>query len=345
MLFLNFSSVLLLFVCIVLILCIFTNKTDNNPLVNDDILVQVAPDKVDGFVKNRELYETAIQNSTMWQNSTFENPMQLSWDDTIRLRKWLKNDRFIIYLNDIYNHYLSIPPNERHSIIVKIGDHSDVYPEETTYLSKSRVIGDENVILQRWNVHRHWRDFSIVHFIDIPWRRKSPKIVWRGVSTGDGERMRFAEKYATHPNRAIDVGITNFVQGEKTNKKILKRYYSITKQLRNRYIVCIEGNDVATGLKWVLASNSLCFMKRPKRESWFRESRLLPGVHFVELNDDFSNLEEQYSWALTHEKECLQIVKNANQYTQQFRNSKYQEELSKKVFRDYVRKRHEQIQK
>jgi hypothetical protein len=77
MLFLNFSSVLLLFVCIVLILCIFTNKTDNNPLVNDDILVQVAPDKVDGFVKNRELYETAIQNSTMWQNSTFENPMQL----------------------------------------------------------------------------------------------------------------------------------------------------------------------------------------------------------------------------------------------------------------------------
>ena len=34
-------------------------------------------------------------------------------------------------------------------------------------------------------------------------------------------------------------------------------------QLKYKYILMLEGNDVATGLKWQLISNSVVFMARP----------------------------------------------------------------------------------
>ena len=340
MLFLYFSCIILLILCMMVIYGLLGANSHQISSFDESTPILVSQYEVDTLQRNRQIYESSLQ----WA----DKPMLLTFDDIIRLRKRLENGLLrtglLIYLDNIYNHYLSMPANERHSIVVRIGDNAEVYPEETTYLAKSRVIGDHNVILQRWNVYRHWHDFAVVRFLDIPWRRKSRRIIWRGVSTGDGERARFAEKYARHPNSGIDVGITNFVQHEKLNKEIMKPHCSVRKQLRYRYIICIEGNDVATALKWVLASNSVCFMKQPKCESWLRESRLRPGVHYVELNNDFSNLEKQYTWALAHEQECLQIVKNANEYMKQFRNPKHQERLSKKVFQDYVRKRHEQIQ-
>ena len=41
-----------------------------------------------------------------------------------------------------------------------------------------------------------------------------------------------------------------------------------------------------------MSSNSVAVMPRPKYESWFMEGRLQPGVHYIEIKDDYSDLED-----------------------------------------------------
>ena len=53
-------------------------------------------------------------------------------------------------------------------------------------------------------------------------------------------------------------------------------YYK--EQLKCRYLLAVEGNDVASGLKWMLASNSVVLMAPPRRETWLAESRLRVGM-------------------------------------------------------------------
>ena len=38
---------------------------------------------------------------------------------------------------------------------------------------------------------------------------------------------------------------------------------SIDYHLKHKFILCIEGNDVASNLKWVMSSNSVAVMPKP----------------------------------------------------------------------------------
>ena len=48
-----------------------------------------------------------------------------------------------------------------------------------------------------------------------------------------------------------------------------------------------------------MSSNSVAVMPRPKYESWFMEGRLQPGVHYIEIKDDYSDLEPKNKENLT----------------------------------------------
>ena len=87
-----------------------------------------------------------------------------------------------------------------------------------------------------------------------------------------------------------------------------------------KIFLCVEGNDVATGLKWVMSSNSLCFMARPRFETWFLEGRLEPGRHFVEVAADHSDLLERVEEYRARPEEAMEIVRNANEHVRQFRD-------------------------
>jgi hypothetical protein len=60
-----------------------------------------------------------------------------------------------------------------------------------------------------------------------------------------------------------------------------------------RYLVSVEGNDVATNLKWALASGCVVLMPKPRVETFFAEGMLKPYVHYVPISDDTSDLEEK----------------------------------------------------
>jgi hypothetical protein len=59
------------------------------------------------------------------------------------------------------------------------------------------------------------------------------------------------------------------LEGEKVRINTLLEY---------KGIIMIEGNDVASGLKWALLSQSIVLMPKPKHTSWAMEELLEPWV-------------------------------------------------------------------
>ena len=112
----------------------------------------------------------------------------------------------------------------------------------------------------------------------------------------------------------------------------------INEQLQYKFILSIEGNDVASNLKWVMSSNSLSFMTKPKYETWFMEGTLIPNHHYVLLKDDYSDLEEKVAYYSEHMDEALEIIANAQAHVAQFQDAKLEDRLSLLVLQKYFEK-------
>jgi hypothetical protein len=95
---------------------------------------------------------------------------------------------------------------------------------------------------------------------------------------------------------------------------------------------------VATNLKWVMSSNSLAVMPKPKFETWFMEGTLIPNKHYVEIKDDYSDLEERLNYYMSHPQASLQIIQNAHEYIIQFNDKKQEDLISLLVLEKYFYK-------
>jgi hypothetical protein len=134
--------------------------------------------------------------------------------------------------------------------------------------------------------------------------------MWRGAAP-QPHRKKF-------PRNSFDHPLCDAAQMKAPDEYGYGHYLSIEEQLHSKFILCIEGYDVAINLKWAMSSNSLCFMQKPKYETWFMEGRLIPGTHYVELNEDYSDLEEKIDYYQTNIEEAKFIINNANNYLLQF---------------------------
>ena len=71
-----------------------------------------------------------------------------------------------------------------------------------------------------------------------------------------------------------------------------------------------------------MSSNSLAVMPKPKFETWYMEGNLKPGVHYVEIKDDYSDLHEKMQYYIDHPDKAERIIENAHNWVRQFRNKK-----------------------
>jgi len=201
-------------------------------------------------------------------------------------------------------------------------------PDFPTIL-KSRPIGGHNANSVILNLDK------VRHFIFVndkmPFAGKKNMLVGRGAVT-QSHRKRFLEMYFGHP--LCNVGQVN--RDIEGNEYLVDKM-TIDEQLEYKFILSLEGNDVATNLKWIMSSNSLAVMPRPKYETWFMEGTLVPNHHYVLISDDYSDLEERLKYYIEHTEEALDIVKNANEYVNQFRNKKREDLISLLVLDKYFR--------
>jgi hypothetical protein len=210
----------------------------------------------------------------------------------------------------------------------KFGDVTFV-PEEPAIVKSRPIRGNNsNSVILNLDKVRHFmflndkKDF----------REKKNMLVGRNV-VGQAHRIKFLEMYINHP--LCNVGKIN---DDDNHHNLLRERITIEDQLNYKFILCLEGNDVASNLKWVMSSQSLAVMPVPKYETWFMEGTLIPNYHYMLIKDDYSDLEERMEYYIKHTDEALEIIKNAHHYTEQFKIKKREDLISLLVLEKYFYK-------
>ncbi|MFN3363192.1 MAG: glycosyl transferase family 90 [Allorhizobium sp.] len=196
----------------------------------------------------------------------------------------------------------------------------------TPSIVKSRPTGGENgnSVLLNLDKLRHFRLCAD----DTPWEKKKPMAVWRG-ALNNPLRMELLRRH--HESASADVGHI----GETKDGVQAKGFLSPQDQMGYRYILSIEGFDVATNLKWIMASRSVCVMPKGRYETWFMEGGLIPDHHFVEVRPDFSDLEDKIAELERNPQWAQDIVANANAYVASFCDRKTERKISLLVLQKY----------
>ncbi|MDO4715439.1 MAG: glycosyl transferase family 90 [Bacteroidales bacterium] len=209
------------------------------------------------------------------------------------------------------------------------GDVYEHLPQPSLVKSRLLTSGHENSVLMKLDKHRHFM------FVKDPyaWEDKMNRIVFRGKIRESRLRRPFLERYFDHP--MVDAGVVGRNEGYPTAWEAPKM--SIEEHLHYKFILSLEGNDVATNLKWVMSSNSIAVMTRPTCETWFMEGCLQPGVHYIEIANDLSNLEAQLNYYIAHPDEAKRIIANAHAWVEQFRDHEREELISLQVMQQYLK--------
>ena len=177
-------------------------------------------------------------------------------------------------------------------------------------LVKCRPIGEDNdfFVLLKLNSNRFF-NFKADR---LKFSQKRNSAIFRGPCHRP-HRQEFIRRCHGLPN--TDIGDT---RQSASGQKVHRRFTPISEQLKHKFIISIEGNDVSSNLPWIMASNSLAFMTKPKFEGWFMQGELVPDVHYVLLKDDYSDLEEKIDYYSSNDLEALEIIRNAQNHVEQF---------------------------
>ncbi|MCD8266520.1 MAG: lipopolysaccharide A protein [Prevotellaceae bacterium] len=251
-----------------------------------------------------------------------------SWKEIGSLRyPYGQKKKFSTYFFDILDCVRCFDP--RSKIAYEFGDVTEVPPMPTFVKSRPIDCGREsNSVVLKLDKFRHFQ------FVNdkTPFTEKRDMLVSRNVVRQPHRRL-LLEMYSGHPLCNIGQINADTAQG---HPEWLKGRLSLAEQLRYKFVSCIEGNDVATNLKWVMSSNSLAVMPRPKYETWYMEGTLLPDYHYVEIRPDYSDLPEKLRYYITHTDEAEAIIGHAHEYVRQFTDKRVERLVSLLVVRRYL---------
>jgi hypothetical protein len=281
------------------------------------------------FITNQQIEYKDIFNE---KETISYNKIQLINNDILFHDNYDNQIRY--YVNDLRK-YFNNSEIKNFNIYIAFGD-INVKMKKYCF-TKSRpidLINNFNILLNL-NTPRHWEGLDDVNNFDIPFDKKNNKIIWRGKTTGN-KRVNFVEKYQNHQNQHIDIKFSNLCQNVIDNNYILS-ILSIKEQLQSKFLISIEGNDVATNLKWILYSNSVVIMPKPTVCSWIMEDKLISGLHYIEIKSDYSDLEEKYKWCLNNLEKCKKVAEAGKKYIEQFLNQENEKKITNKIIEIYCK--------
>lgn len=200
-----------------------------------------------------------------------------------------------------------------------------IVPDQPSFM-KCRPIHKENTnnVLMKLSKFRHY----YIPKDSARFEDKKPLAVWRG-GAHNPKRAELMRRYRGHP--LCDVGFTHV----KSDDSRYSSFLPPQQQMDFKYIISIEGNDVASNLKWIMASDSLCLMPEPLYETWFMEGRLKADTHYARLDPDLGNLEEKIRYYERHPDEARAIIRNANDHVRPFLDTRREQVISLLVMYKY----------
>ena len=232
-----------------------------------------------------------------------------------------------VYYYDAMRYARWFPPRLRW--VLAPGDVSWNLPLPSIVKSRPVGEGNERSVLLKLNAIRHY----IFTHDRKPWREKKDMAIFRGGIVGKRRleiRKPFMERWYGHP--MFDIGVLDpefpdWYTGRMT----------IREHLDYKFIIALEGNDVASNLKWVMSSNSIAVMPRPQTETWYMEGRLIPNYHYIEIKPDFSDAAERLQHYIDHPEEAEEIIRHQHEWLAQFRDTRRETLISLLVLDRYFK--------
>ncbi len=301
------------------------NKNTKLTYYISNIYKQILPDffhkRYARKLLQREIDENILQRVKYYNrlDTYFKLPK-----DAPSIEQFIKNEKKKTYYFDLLEHLRYFDKKLQFSYL--FGDITTV-PQTPSFLKSRPIEADnKNSILMKLNKIRHFIFVNDTRSFE----EKKDMLVWRG-KCYTPHRQQFIQTF--YDKKFCNVGQTN-TKGE-INKPWQKEKMKLQEQLQYKFILAIEGNDVASNLKWVMSSNSLAFMPKPKYETWFMEGSLIPNHHYVLLKDDYSDMEEKIHYYSTHIQEAKTIIKNAHAHVEQFKDKEREDIIAMLVLQKY----------
>ena len=276
--------------------------------------------------KSRDDYEYILQRVNYYNKLTADslNLNKEQWDKKAVCIKDQKMTQQKVYFLDTMEYARAFDNNNKWNLL----EGDIVYVEDIPTIVKSRPLSgnNSNSVLLKMDKVRHF----IFIKDNISFADKEDKAIFRGKIAGKDIRLDFFEQYFGNPR--FDIRTIDLIKPEWKGEKI-----SIYDHLRYKYVMALEGNDVASNLKWIMSSNSIAIMPQPTCETWFMEGTLKPDYHYIEVKPDLSDLEEKMDYYSAHPEEAQKIIEHAHEYVKQFKDKKREEIISFLVLDKYFK--------
>lgn len=169
-----------------------------------------------------------------------------------------------------------------------------------------------------------------------PWANKKPILFFRGGDSGICKKEFWP--YCQRPYLAkLSVDYPEWIDAKLSldlhhkewkdyarNHGLIGNYVSIAEHGAYKYLLDIDGNCASNPRnQFLMFTGSTIFKAMTNSRSWFYPC-IKPFVHFIPIENDFSDLFSQIDWALENDSECQKIAGNALN-------------LAKKIFsQDYI---------
>jgi hypothetical protein len=235
-----------------------------------------------------------------------------------------RRDSFTTMLQDLAKH-VRLPDVQ---FIAEFGDlFTDKISVDMPIFSYSRKVSQNSFLVPDSEFTKWARDQQRAERIGsaAPFESKIPKLVWRGTTTGDDWTTRTIANSARYKlvkiglenSNIIDAYFNNCCQRDRALEQLLrsggfiKGWMSVEDQAKYRYQILVDGNS-ATWCRtyWQLFSGALIFKQK---SDWILPVHygIKPGVHYVEVQNDLSDLLEKLQWAIDSPNEARAIAQNA----------------------------------
>lgn len=158
----------------------------------------------------------------------------------------------------------------------------------------------------------HIDKFSIIDNNNIQFDNKINKCVYRG-NIINGTPQNFFNKQ-NHSLNQREYFKSLLLAGKINNIDYRDDYMSIEDQIKYKYILDIDGwTNTWDGTIWKLYSGSVLLKTESIWKQWYYDD-LKPYIHYVPVNNDFSNLNEQIEWCQNNQDKCKEITNNAKKF-------------------------------
>jgi hypothetical protein len=359
----NFNLLCIISLIIILFYCIVYNKTAEsfvssieNKIVNKDDFNELfetniieLPDSITqiGFYNNETYVVTDL---------TGNNPYNIVikyWIDNIDQNINKDKYYFLLCTFDGYRERIPYSNTSLEECIPEINRFKNIREIQNFDYSKMPIFHKNKKI---FCFSKHINDTSSIcipdfHYIEqqgyvntlfkeidnnyIKWEDKQYKCVWRG-----------------NVNNSTNANLINYNKTDLTQRQYFKKLYdsntfnninadnnhlSIPEQLQYKYILDIDGySNTWDATVWKLYSGSILLKTNSIWKQWYYDDGFAEWIHYVPVENDFSNLNEIIDWCINNDVKCKQIIENAKKFVLEKLNWEYVKNYTTNTVKQYI---------